>query len=600
MPIPINPIPKKIWMLWMSPSEVMNTSKTASEEYMDRATCKTTLEPKISDSVIDEIEKITDETLQKNRKSQLIVDKCMYRTCVLAESTNWECNVLTKREHVNRFLEEVKNHNGLGDSAVSWISNVLNSPHAGMAHKSDLIRLVLLYMHGGVWMDASTVPLDSFDWITNLNSELVLPYVGPDQVAQWLLQEISQKYDEDNFDNFQQFLDTEFKKNIVWGTLAKVQPFVPENYFIACIQGNRVIRNVIDELQTMWGYILSKSDSSEKVIENIRQYMMDIVYAGDKLFRYKKYQDMLDCSSDTPQINTPSFLVSNSTSMSPLTSLSISGGKSKSKSKSNSLRNRKYKGGEICRLKATFQSILGDKMKTALNSELLKNMWGDGYLFNYIQIYHAIKKTYPDCCVNMQEQYTSTPEQITQGSLDEEDKDKIQELTDKYYTPICQKIYDTPESPLNTSFNRCSDYAYVENGIKRIYFVSASLIRFFKWANTLNERLTLKNTVYDKVLNPPPISPTEVVEYLKQNNQHFVKLGSWTRVPSYEMVMKIFKILEKQSLSGGRRMSFKKMTVTQLKALCKNRHLKGYSSKTKEELILLLQSKSKSKTKSKV
>jgi hypothetical protein len=151
--------------------------------------------------------------------------------------------------------------------------------------------------------------------------------------------------------------------------------------------------------------------------------------------------------------------------------------------------------------------------------------------------------------------------------------------------------------------DKCNDYAYTENDVRKIYFVSASFIRLFKWADTLDERLTLKNTMYADMLSQENLSAKEIIQYLRQNNQHFVKLGSWTRVPSYDMVVKIFKLLEKNdmdTLSGGkRRLSYKKRTVSDLKKLCKERKLIGYSSMTKDELIALLQKRTTIKTKSK-
>ena len=585
-----SPIPKKLWMLWMSPSALKEVSNTTVEDYMSRDQCKEYLKDRI-------IKQVSTDT----EKSQWIVDKCMNRICMLAEKTNWECHVITKKGHVNKFLEEVRQHNALGETAVTWISKVLFADGVGMAHKSDLIRLVLLYMHGGVWMDASTVPIDTFDWILELKAELVLPYVSPDQVIQWLLQKISKQYDEAKFEEFQTFLDTEFSKNIIWGRLAQIQPFVPENYFIACQPGNPVIRNVVDELNSMWGRILTKEGiSSEEVNKGIRKYMMDIVYARSKLFKYKEYEPVVECeeegiarpplpSSVSGLTSTPSMLTpSNNT----LLTTSVTGGK-KQKQK------RRIHGGEMCRIRNIMQSMSKD------SQEMLKEMWGDGYLFNYIQIYYAILRTYPDCCVNMEQSFRSAKETVRElpASLSPEANTAITGRISKYYEPICQKRYQTPDQPLFQERDKCNDYAYTENDVRKIYFVSASFIRLFKWADTLDERLTLKNTMYADMLSQENLSAKEIIQYLRQNNQHFVKLGSWTRVPSYDMVVKIFKLLEKNdmdTLSGGkRRLSYKKRTVSDLKKLCKERKLIGYSSMTKDELIALLQKRTTIKTKSK-
>lgn len=34
--------------------------------------------------------------------------------------------------------------------------------------KSDLVRLALVYKHGGIYLDASTIAVESLDWLVNI------------------------------------------------------------------------------------------------------------------------------------------------------------------------------------------------------------------------------------------------------------------------------------------------------------------------------------------------------------------------------------------------------------------------------------------------
>jgi mannosyltransferase OCH1-like enzyme len=47
--------------------------------------------------------------------------------------------------------------------------------------KSDLVRLALIYKHGGVYIDASVMAIQDFDWVVNmakLPSQLILNRYG--------------------------------------------------------------------------------------------------------------------------------------------------------------------------------------------------------------------------------------------------------------------------------------------------------------------------------------------------------------------------------------------------------------------------------------
>jgi len=56
--------------------------------------------------------------------------------------------------------------------------------------RSDLYRLALLHTHGGVYIDASTIIIDKFDWIINIakfSSEYIFNRYGslPDVLILW-------------------------------------------------------------------------------------------------------------------------------------------------------------------------------------------------------------------------------------------------------------------------------------------------------------------------------------------------------------------------------------------------------------------------------
>lgn len=90
----------------------------------------------------------------------------------------WNSNTLDDAPHIIKFCIEIINKlcpnyeiNLLTTSnykkyvADTRIINIMDNPQIAINHKSDLIRLYLIYTYGGIYLDASIILLQSLDWI---------------------------------------------------------------------------------------------------------------------------------------------------------------------------------------------------------------------------------------------------------------------------------------------------------------------------------------------------------------------------------------------------------------------------------------------------
>jgi hypothetical protein len=158
----------------------------------------------------------------------------------------------------------------------------------------------------------------------------------------------------------------------------------------------------------------------------------------------------------------------------------------------------------------------------------LEMIWSDGYLFNYIQMYSAICEWMGESTSTTQIQMQTTKN--TQGKLR---KDKC--YNKKFYSTRCI----TADSKLR-DFDSCSEVK-ITSGNKSIYMISASLLRYFKWGETLAARLEMKESMILKMLDFPDLQ-----QKLTRNRQYFIKFGSRTRnSPIIHRLLE--KLSEKQS-----------------------------------------------------
>lgn len=82
----------------------------------------------------------------------LFVEKCIENIKLI--NANYEVHFLTPTT-VDQFIQ------------IDFDSLNIHLPQ----HKADLIRFKLLYVYGGIWLDASIIVYENLDWIQELVSQ---------------------------------------------------------------------------------------------------------------------------------------------------------------------------------------------------------------------------------------------------------------------------------------------------------------------------------------------------------------------------------------------------------------------------------------------
>ena len=112
----------------------------------------------------------------------------------------------------------------------------------------------------------------------------------------------------------------------------------------------------------------------------------------------------------------------------------------------------------------------------------------------------------------------------------------LDDKKDKFLSDTC-KIDDR---------NACSD---IQIGSK-IYLFSASFLRYFKWGETINDRLKMHDSVIESILDEDDKSGAGgqfLLKKMTDHHQYFIKFGSWTRDSPI-----IFRLLNKLSCTHNR------------------------------------------------
>ena len=143
-----------------------------------------------------------------------------------------------------------------------WLLDLLNNQYIGPAHKSDTLRYYYLYKMGGVWVDISTFIVSSFDNLVEQNKGGFTCYYMPSDVcASWLI-----KLSSDIYENITMKQYTKKFKPIqddIINIKNRDFNFITENYFLISSKGNKVCKNVLDQLRAHWTKAVSKIKSKE-------------------------------------------------------------------------------------------------------------------------------------------------------------------------------------------------------------------------------------------------------------------------------------------------------------------------------------------------
>lgn len=181
--------------------------------------------------------------------------------------------------YINKFEYLIQIQNDISNSVDKQrFKDILTNPNIGAAHKSDYIRFYLLYLYGGIWIDASTFIIQSLAFCNDF--DFVVPYVTYGPFFQFLLRPGADAYDDlstsDNIEWVKMFYKSTFNVKKV-----SDYPYVPENWFICANKEHDIIRDVIKNLNMVWDAFLTKKGSIGSIIrkdirDNLKTIDIDI------------------------------------------------------------------------------------------------------------------------------------------------------------------------------------------------------------------------------------------------------------------------------------------------------------------------------------
>jgi hypothetical protein len=146
---------------------------------------------------------------------------------------------------------------------------------------------------------------------------------------------------------------------------------------------------------------------------------------------------------------------------------------------------------------------------------MLNLFWEIGYLTEYTELYYALIKFMKKSSYSYK--YSSKQLKGTLGKYG---------YTRRFFKSKCT-IHNT-RLEKGYKFNHCSDLIISNPTKGSVYLFSASFMRYFKWANTADERSLSEGSLFEKLMKSHK-KKKDIIEYLLNNRQYFIKFGAWTR-----------------------------------------------------------------------
>lgn len=228
--------------------------------------------------------------MEKGSVPDTLVNACMQRTRALHIGTGWRVNMIHQNGQLWGLLY-AEEHRALSSRDALWVTQVLIHPNIGAAHKADVFRYFLLKYYGGVWLDASTVLIETCEWVTSTGAELVIPFIPVDQFVQMAVKPSSERLDSLRYSDYDTWLQTTFYNSIAWGSMTKHLQFTPENWFVGSTIANPVIVDTLNMLRVFWTRnVLHHKRLLTRVGVNgqIRKHIAKLMYGTSKIFTCKK------------------------------------------------------------------------------------------------------------------------------------------------------------------------------------------------------------------------------------------------------------------------------------------------------------------------
>lgn len=441
------------------------------------------------------------------------------------ENGEWTINYISVIDKVKKEIED-QGHK------YRWILNILNNPHIGPAHKSDVLRFFYLYTQGGVWMDITTILIEPLDDLVEKNHKGFSCYYMPQKLAQSKMLGFELLHNLVPYPTYHHIMhigEKEEEKEEIFAPMKDERyKFIPENYFIISRKEHPICLRILEMFEDH--YKNKEFSSREEVNAHHDKYMFDLfgeIFQNEGIIKELNIQK-----------------------------------------KAESFDNTKWGEGKL--------------------REQLKKITGAGagsYLFNYLMMYVAIRDFSDEkglfSTIIRSEKRNSVLNKNQNGQFDdpeennngagaaaEEQKEEEQDNNVKNFITSARKYND-----FVCEEESCKDLLLTNNTKKEhinidelkldeneIYLMSAQYIRLTKWSNAFVDRLlTWENTPikelmgdFDKIDNMSPEQKSQMFERFKNELDRLditqIKFSSWTR--NMKVAKQIIKLLSVEEIGN--------------------------------------------------
>lgn len=352
---------------------------------------------------------------------------------------NWEVTIITNWKKLVDLLNQ--------DEDGKSVLELLENKFIEAAHKSDLIRIYLLKTYGGFWVDFTTLLTCSFDYIVDKNISFGCFYIPSSILIPWIYKPVENFYE---YSSVHDFITIENKhiylKNKYWGF-----NFITENYFICCTKNHPIISNLFYQLRYFFNYM---NDEFKKKIENDK-YMEELIKNETLSNENKtKIKNEIFCpllNAEIHKLFSEIFIINTF---------------------DNDIINTIDEKTNICVLKrqpSTIQDL--SQPRKDLREQILKTIYGCGYLFGYLQLYLAVFN------------YCNDKNKIVQIN-----RESIEFVSEKFKEMCINDSCDDIVLKLNNKEN------------EKILLISATRMRTGKWSDVRSNRISWENTFLGEMI----------------------------------------------------------------------------------------------------
>jgi len=356
---------------------------------------------------------------------------------------------------------------------------VFESRHIGGAHKSDFIRYYLLQKFGGFWIDLSTFLITSLDIYLKGKEDVIFfaMYTPSFMVEEILIQPLNDLQDSVKFTKILENVLPVQNEYIKHKEIYKDFAFLPENFFIATTPNNEIINDIYEQLCVFWSKTIGKLNNYSDTITELNKYVHELI---NEIFVVKDLRFAILNSGITEK----------------------------------DLTNKKYL------------------------DNIYKDLYKDGYIFNYLQMYISIIKYINR---NHCEKILNQEGRISVTQYAKKNKEIINQsvLTNPNKQIINGFITNQIKSLCGENNNNCKSII-LQNKTKKeqIYLHPLSLSRIIKWEDTEADRTDFTNTYIEKAFEEIKKEDNEVkkkflaqalLNFLTSLGVYQIKFSSWTR-----------------------------------------------------------------------